>query len=390
MRMSRAHSVEDLRRAARRRMPRAVFDVVDGGAGDEHTLRWNTEGFERIPLRPRALVDVAHVDTTTTVLGEPVSMPLLLAPCSFARMCHSDAEPAVARAAGRAGTIYAVPGGSGERPEVVIRSAGGPLWYQLYLKPDQAQNDELVDRVARAGYRTLCVTVDTPIKPYREKDLRNGVTLPVSPSPRLALAGLAHPRWSRDFLFGTGGAGLDLFAAKRAYDNFTDAIMHSRSVTAGEIRRLRERWDGALVVKGVLRGDEVREMADLGVDGVVVSNHGGRNLDGAPATIDVLAEVVEAAAGRLEVLLDSGVRRGTDVVRALALGARAVLVGRPYMFALAAGGEAGVDRVLQLLHDEIVRAMSLVGATAVKEIDRSLVGPAPEPAPFADVRGGTT
>lgn len=380
MRMTRAHSVEDLRRSARRRMPKAVFDVVDGGAGDEQTLRWNRESFARIPLRPRALVDVKHVDTTTTVLGDPVSMPLLLAPCSFARMCHSDAEPGVARAAGRAGTVYVVPGGAGERPEVVSRSASGPLWYQLYLKPDRAATAELLDRVEQAGYRILCVTIDTAIKPYREKDLRNGVTLPVSPSPRLALAGLAHPMWSRDFLFGTGGAGLDLFAAHRAYRNFTDAIMHSRSVTAEEIRWLRDRWPGALVVKGVLRGDEVPEMIELGVDGIVVSNHGGRNLDGVPATIDVLAEVVEAAAGRAEVLLDSGVRRGTDVVRALALGARAVLVGRPYMFGLAAGGEPGVDRALELLHNEIIRAMSQAGATSVKEIDRSLIGPgAPDP-----------
>ncbi|WP_214406862.1 alpha-hydroxy acid oxidase [Pseudonocardia lacus] len=374
MRMTRAHSVEDLRRAARRRMPKAVFDVVDGGAGDERTLRWNRESFERIPLRPRALADVKHVDSATTVLGDPVAMPLLLAPCSFARMCHSDAEPGIARAAGRAGTVYVVPGGAGERPEVVIRSATGPLWYQLYMKPDRAANAELLDRVEGAGYRTLVVTIDTAIKPYREKDLRNGVTLPVTPSPRLALAGLGHPFWSRDFLFGTGGAGVDLFAARRAYHNFTDAIMHSKSVTAEEIRWLRDRWTGPLVVKGVLRGDEVAEMVELGVDGIVVSNHGGRNLDGAPATIDVLAEVVEAAAGRAEVLLDGGVRRGTDVVRALALGARAVLVGRPYMFGLAAGGEAGVDRTLELLHNEIIRAMSLVGATSVKEIDRSLVG----------------
>jgi isopentenyl diphosphate isomerase/L-lactate dehydrogenase-like FMN-dependent dehydrogenase len=373
MRMTRAHSVEDLRRAARRRMPKAVFDVVDGGAGDEHTLRWNREAFERIPLRPRALVDVAHVDPSTTVLGDPVSMPLLLAPCSFARMCHSDAEAGVARAAGRAGTVYVVPGGSGERPEVVIRSATHALWYQLYMKPDRSANAELLDRIEQAGYRTLCVTIDTAIKPYREKDLRNGVTLPVTPSSRLALAGLAHPLWSRDFLFGTGGAGLDLFAARRAYKNFTDAIMHSKSVTADEIRWLRDRWPGALVVKGVLRGEEVPEMIDLGVDGIVVSNHGGRNLDGAPATIDVLAEVVEAAAGRAEILLDSGVRRGTDVVRALALGARAVLVGRPYMFGLAAGGEAGVDRALELLRNEIIRAMSLVGATSVKEVDGSLI-----------------
>ncbi|TQM11929.1 alpha-hydroxy acid oxidase [Pseudonocardia kunmingensis] len=387
MRLTRAHSVEDLRRAARRRMPKAVFDVVDGGAGDEQTLRWNRESFARIPLRPRALVDVRHVDTTTTVLGDEVSMPLLLAPCSFARMCHSDAEAGVARAAGRAGTVYVVPGGAGERPEVVIRSATGPLWYQLYLKPDRAANAELLDRVEAAGYRTLCVTIDTAIKPYREKDLRNGVTLPVTPSPRLALAGLAHPLWSRDFLFGTGGAGPDLFAARRAYRNFTDAIMHIQSVTAEEIRWLRDRWPGPLVLKGVLRGEEVAEMVELGVDGIVVSNHGGRNLDGVPATVDALPEVVEAAAGRAEVLLDGGVRRGTDVVRALALGAKAVLVGRPYMFGLAAGGEPGVDRTLELLHNEIIRAMSLVGARSVKEIDRSLIG---APQLLADARGGAT
>lgn len=374
MKLTRAHSVEDLRRGARRRMPKAVFDVIDGGAGDEHTLRWNRESFERITLRPRALAEVKQVDTTTTVLGDPLSMPLLLAPCSFARMCHSDAEPAVARAAGRAGTVYVVPGGAGERPDVVMRSATGPLWYQLYMRPDRESNEKLLDHVEGAGYRTLVVTIDTMIKPYREKDLRNGVTLPVTPSPRLALAGLAHPLWSRDFLFGTGGAGLDLFAARRAYRNFTDAIMHVKSVTAEEIRWLRDRWQGPLVIKGVLRGEEVPEMIDLGVDGIVVSNHGARNLDGHPATIDVLAEIVEAAAGRAEVLLDSGVRRGTDVIRGLALGAKAVLVGRPYMFGLAAGGEAGVDRTLELLRNEIIRAMAQLGATNVKEIDRSLIG----------------
>src|SRR5690348_11779619 len=173
-----------------------------------------------------------------------------------------------------------------------MRSATGPLWYQLYMRADRAWNEKLLDHVEGAGYRTLVVTIDTAIKPYREKDLRNGVTLPVTPSPRLALAGLARPFWSRDFLFGTGGAGLDLFAARRAYRTFTDAIMHSKSVTAEEIRWLRDRWPGKLVIKGVLRGDEVPEMVELGVDGFVVSNHGGRNLDGAPATIDVLAEVV--------------------------------------------------------------------------------------------------
>jgi isopentenyl diphosphate isomerase/L-lactate dehydrogenase-like FMN-dependent dehydrogenase len=241
------------------------------------------------------------------------------------------------------------------------------------MKPDQAANEELLDRVEDSGYRVLCVTVDTAIKPYREKDLRNRISLPVVPSPRLLLAGMSRPRWSRDFLVGNTAGGMNLLAAKKAYDNFADAIMHIKSVTPDDIRWLRDRWKGPLVIKGILRGEEVPEMIDLGVDGIVVSNHGGRNLDGAPATIDVLAEVVAAAAGRAEVFLDSGVRRGTDVAKALALGAQAVLVGRPYMYALAAGGEPGVDRVLDLLRNEIIRAMALLGATSVSEIDRSLI-----------------
>jgi isopentenyl diphosphate isomerase/L-lactate dehydrogenase-like FMN-dependent dehydrogenase len=383
MRLSDAHSAGDMRRFARRRLPRAVFDVIDAGAGDELTLRWNRESFDRISLRPRALVDVKKVDTTTTILGDPVSMPMMLAPCSFARMCSSAAEPAVARAAGRAGTLYAVPGGSGERPEIVAQSATGPLWYQLYMKPDHDANLELLDRIERAGYRTLCVTIDTAIKPYRERDLRNKISLPVTPSPRLLLAGLSRPLWSKDFLLGNS-AGFDLMAARRAYNNFADAIMHIKSVTEDEIRWLRDRWKGPLVMKGVLRGEEVPRMIDLGVNGIVVSNHGGRNLDGAPATIDVLAEVVEAAAGRAEVFLDSGVRRGTDVVKALALGAQAVLVGRPYMYALAAGGERGVDRMIELLRNEIIRAMSFVGATSVAEIDASLINPGSVPSTAAD------
>ncbi|WP_103384262.1 alpha-hydroxy acid oxidase [Pseudonocardia dioxanivorans] len=407
-RLAHVHNVEDMRRLARRRLPRAVFDIVDGGAGDEVTLRRNRESLDRIALKPRALADVAKVDTSTTILGDPVSVPFMLAPCSSARMCHSASEPAVARAAGRLGTAFAVAGGASEKPEVIARAATGPLWYQLYMKPEQQANVELVDRVEAAGYRVLCVTVDSAIKPYREKDLRNRVGIPLKISPQLVLAGASRPFWARDYLLGQSGGGLgriaaraarvnplakgtsarsapaepavepagpalDVMAAKRAYDNLADAISHVKSVTVDDIRWLRERWAGPLVVKGILRGDEVPQLVDLGVDGIVVSNHGGRNMDGAPATIDVLGEVVDAAAGRAEVFLDSGVRRGADVVRALALGAQAVLVGRPYMFALAAAGEAGVDRVLELLRNEVVRVMSQLGAATVDEIDASLV-----------------
>lgn len=403
-RLEQVHNVEDMRRLARRRLPRAVFDIVDGGAGDEVTLRRNRESLDRIALKPRALADVAKVDTSTTILGDPVSVPFMLAPCSSARMCHSASEPAVARAAGRLGTAFAVAGGASEKPEVIAEAATGPLWYQLYMKPDHQTNVELIDRVEAGGYRVLCVTVDSAITPYREKDLRNRVGIPLKITPQLVLAGASRPLWARDYLLGSsgrsGGGGLgriaaraarlnplakpgaapqadgpavDLMAAKRAYDNLADAISHVKSVTVQDIRWLRERWNGPLVVKGILRGDEVAQLIDLGVDGVVVSNHGGRNMDGAPATIDVLGEVVEAAAGRAEVFLDSGVRRGADVVRALALGAQAVLVGRPYMFALAAAGEAGVDKVLDLLRNEVVRVMSQLGAATVDEIDSSLI-----------------
>lgn len=395
------YSVEDIRQLARRRLPRAVFEVIDGGIGDEVTLRRNRESFERIVLRPRALVDVAKVDTGTTILGEPVAMPFMLAPCSFARMCDSAAEPAVARAAGRAGTAFAVANGSSEKLETVAAAGTGPLWFQLYMSPEHRSNVALLDRVEASGYRVLCVTVDTAIKPFREKDLRNRITMPLKPSAQLLLTGLSRPGWSRDFVLGNSGAGLSRVlakasrvnplvarrrpgrpaapagtasaSAKESYENFSDAINHIKSVTAEDLRWLRERWKGPLVVKGILRGDEVPALIDLGVDGIVVSNHGGRNLDGAPATIDVLGEVVEAAAGRAEVFLDSGVRRGADVVKALALGAQAVLVGRPYMFGLAAAGEAGVDKVVELLHNEVVRAMSLLGATSVAEIDGSLI-----------------
>jgi isopentenyl diphosphate isomerase/L-lactate dehydrogenase-like FMN-dependent dehydrogenase len=373
MRIADAQSAHDMRRIARRRLPRAVFDVIDGGAGDELTLRANCEAFEQLWLRPRAFAEVRDVDLRTTVLGQPLAVPFLLGPCSFARMCDSAAEPAVARAAERAGTAYVVAGGSSAAPERVAQAVEQPLWYQLYMNPDRAVTAALLDRVEAARYRVLCVTIDTPGKPHRERDLRNRIDLPLTITPRLALAGLTRPRWARDFLLGTDGSESPLRAVANAYGNFADAILHIKSVTLDDVAWLRERWPGPLVIKGILRGEDVPPLLGLGVDGVVVSNHGGRNLDGAPPTITVLAEVVAAADGRAEVLLDSGIRRGTDILKALALGARACLVGRPYLFALAAGGEAGVDRMLTLLRNEVHRAMAFAGVASIGAIDRSLV-----------------
>ena len=234
-------------------------------------------------------------------------------------------------------------------------------------------NADLVARVAAAGYRVLCVTVDTPGQPYREADVRNRMTIPVTVTPRLAGLGLRHPRWVRHFVLGNRDAGFSLTAARDSVRRFTDTIGALRPVLATDLEWLRSAWDGPLVVKGVLRPEDIEPLLGLGADAVVVSNHGGRNLDTTPATLDVLPAVVDQVAGRAEVLVDGAVRRGADVVKALALGARAVLVGRPYLYGLAAGGEAGVTRVLELLRNELVQTMRFVGAPSVARIERDLM-----------------
>jgi len=361
-----------VRAAARASLPRPIFEIIDGGHGDDLTRRANRAAFDQVLLRPRILEDVATVDTRTTVLGESASMPVLLAPCSFARLCDPGAERAVARSADAAGIEYVVPGGSSDLPEEVA-TAGGSLWYQIYLKQDQGVNAELVARVATAGYRALCVTVDTPGQPFRETDVRNRMSVPVTITPRLLGLGVRHPRWARHFVLGNRSAGFSLTAARTSVQRFTQTIGALRPVTATDVAWLRSVWSGPLVIKGVLRPEDVDRLIDLGVDAVVVSNHGGRNLDTTPTSLAVLPEVVERVAGRAEVLLDGGVRRGADVVKALALGARAVLVGRPYLFGLAAGGEAGVTRVLDLLRNELVSTMRFVGASSIERIDAELV-----------------
>jgi isopentenyl diphosphate isomerase/L-lactate dehydrogenase-like FMN-dependent dehydrogenase len=354
-------------------LPLPIFEIIDGGHGDDLTVRANRVAYDRISLRPRLLEDVTHVDPSTTVLGRRTSMPVLLAPCSFARLCAPGAERAVARAAGAADVEYVVPGGSSDLPEDVARAAGGSLWYQIYLKQDQGVNAELVDRVAAAGYRVLCVTLDTPGQPHRETDVRNRMTIPVTITPRLVALGLRHPRWARHFVVGNRTAGFSLTAARHSVQRFTDTIGALRPVRPDDLAWLRSVWDGPLVVKGVLRPEDVDPLLGLGADALVVSNHGGRNLDTTPATLDVLPSVVERVSGRAEVLLDGGVRRGADVVKAVALGARAVLLGRPQLYGLAAGGELGVCRVLELLRAELVQTMRFVGAPSVARIDRELV-----------------
>jgi isopentenyl diphosphate isomerase/L-lactate dehydrogenase-like FMN-dependent dehydrogenase len=370
-----------------------VFEIIEGGAGDEASLAANRDDLNELRLMPRSLEDVSGVDTTTTVLGQKMSMPVLLAPCSFGRMCDPEAERAVARGAGALDTGYIMPGGASETVESVAEAATGPLWYQIYLSPQDSANEALLARVQGSGFQTLVVSVDTPMKPYRERDMRNGISLPLTITPKLLLAGASRPRWAKDFVFGNMASGFSLSAARDAYYNFETAMSMLRPVTLRDIEWLRERWDGPLVVKGLLNNDKIRDLVGIGVDAVSVSNHGARNLDGVTSAIAALPRVVEEAAGDLEVLVDGGIRRGIDVVRALALGATACLVGRPYLYGLAAGGQRGVERVVQLLRDEFRVALAMLGCRRPADVDRSLLA---EPAdhtpatPATDVPAGPT
>ncbi|MFQ5891157.1 MAG: alpha-hydroxy acid oxidase, partial [Gemmatimonadota bacterium] len=339
-------TIEDARQAARRRLPRAVFDFVDGGAGDEVTLRRNRVAFEQLTFRPRVLVDVSKRDQTTTVLSESLEMPVLISPTGLAGICWRRGEIEAARAAHRMGTIYTLPTHSTCSIEEVARAAPGPLWFQLYVWQDRDLTRSFVERAQAAGYRALILTVDVPLVSTRERDVRNGFTAPPRITIRNCLDTIRRVRWIRNVLFGPRLTLANLVAAPGASrtDIVTLGLIAERqfdpAVTWSNLSWFRSLWAGPLLLKGVLSADDARRALDHGVDGLIVSNHGGRQLDGAPASVEVLPEIVDAVGGKAEVLMDGGIRRGADVVKALALGARAVMIGRPHLYGLAVGGQA--------------------------------------------------
>jgi L-lactate dehydrogenase (cytochrome) len=378
-RLARCHNVADMRRIARRRLPRAAFDYVDGGAEDEVGLRRNREGFERLELIPRVLRDVDDVDCSTSILGQPSPLPFALAPTGFTQIAHHEGERAVARAAASAGIPFTLSTVGTTSIERIAEVSDGPRWFQLYVWRDRGLAKELIDRARAAGYQALVLTVDVPVPGARERDLRNGLTIPPTLGVRTVVDGARHPHWWWRFLTGDAltFANVSDRAAKPSGVMAYLAAQFDPSVTWDDVTWMMEQWGGPFVLKGIVSVEDAKQAATLGVNGVVVSNHGGRQLDQGPATIDALPEIVDAVGDRTEVLLDSGIRRGSDIVKALALGARACLVGRPFLYGLGVAGERGVDHAIKLLATELRRTMQLVGARTVSELDRSLVRPRP-------------
>jgi L-lactate dehydrogenase (cytochrome) len=367
-RLARAATVDDLRLLARRRAPRAVFDYTDGAAGQELSLRRSREAFARVEFRPSVLRDVSSVHTGVDVLGRRAALPFAFAPTGFTRLMHTEGEPAVARVAARVGIPYALSTmGTTSLEALAAAAPTARRWFQLYLWRDRDASRDLVARALAAGYEALVLTVDTPVAGARLRDVHNGLTIPPSLSLRTVADAALHPAWWVDLLT---TAPLE-FATLRSWGG-TVAELADRvfdpTATLADVAALRETWPGPLVVKGVQSAEDARAVVDAGADAVVVSNHGGRQLDRAPTPLEQLPAVVAAVGDRAEVHLDGGVLHGADVVAAAALGARTCLVGRAYLYGLMAGGERGVQRAADLLALEVTRTLQLLGVTSVAEL----------------------
>jgi len=370
-RLSRCGNVGDLRLLAKRQLPGGVFDYFDGAAEDEWSLANNSRAFDAVRLEPRVLVDVSTIDTATTIMGQPVPYPLALSPTGFTRIAHPDGELAVARAAGAARLPYTLSTLGTRSIEETAAAATGPMWYQLYVWRDRGLSRELVQRARDAGYRAIMLTVDTAVFGRRERDVRRGFTLPPKIGLDTFVDGVRHPRWTWRFLRSepitfsavAGRAELD---GTRAIN--LSAYVNSQfdpTLSWRDVEWIREESGLPLMLKGIQCVEDARTAASLGIDAIALSNHGGRQLGGSPAPIELLPPVMDAVGDSIEVLVDGGIRRGGDVVKAVALGARAAMCGRPYLYGLGAGGEMGVRWVIDHLTQGISRTMALVGATSV-------------------------
>ena len=385
-RVARCRNIAELRALARRRVPRAVFDYVDGAAQDEVTARRNLEDLGRLTLYPRVLVDVAEIDMSTTLLGQRISVPFIGAPTGMTGLSHYRGEAAVARALHGAGTITTLSTVASYSVEELATESPGPTWFQLYVPRDRGLARALLEAARAAGCLALVLTVDLPLAGSRERDLRSGFTVPPRLTLRSLLDGLARPAWSAAFVREQRFVFKNLVGRVPDVDPGEMARLVNRqfdpSVTWSDLEWMRDAWQGPLVVKGILRPDDARTAVELGAAAIVVSNHGGRQLDHAPSSIRALPPVVDAVGDDAEVLMDGGIRRGTDILKALALGARACMVGRALVYGVGAGGDAGARRAVQLLRDELELALALAGCTSLAQVDASLLFEVESPEPW--------
>jgi L-lactate dehydrogenase (cytochrome) len=378
-RLARSADVDDLRRHARRRLPRGVFDYIDGAAEGEVTAGRNVESFRRLEFRPRVLRDVGAVDPSTTVLGRPVSMPLILAPTGFTRIADPAGELAVASAAARAGVPYTLSTLSTRSIEDVAAASNGAKWFQVYVWRDRGLLAEMLERAAAAGYEAIVITVDTAVLGRRERDVRRGFSLPPKIGPGTLVDGALHPGWTWSFVRAEPIAFANVVG--RGVGDGSDPVsladyintQFDPSLAWSDVEWFRERWPGKVVVKGIQTVEDARLAADAGVDAIALSNHGGRQLDGAPPPLELVAPVRDAVGEQVEVYCDGGVRRGSDIVKAVALGATACMVGRAYLYGLGAAGERGVDHVLGLLDSGVRRTMALTGCGSINDVGTGLV-----------------
>jgi isopentenyl diphosphate isomerase/L-lactate dehydrogenase-like FMN-dependent dehydrogenase len=380
LRPPRVINIDDLRQRAKRRLPRVVFNYLDGGADDESTLRENCRVFQDVTFRPRQAVAIPSYDLRTRVLGSEIAFPALLAPIGYLRLIHPGGEIDAARAAGAAGTTFIQSTISGHALEKTRAASAGPVGYQLYLVGGRAASEAAIERARQAGFSALFVTIDTPVAGLRERDFRGGMRELLGSSLVAKLRFLpqffTRPRWVAGFLRDGGIPRLaNVVRPGEGPMTLVDVVgaLARSAVTWDDFRWIRQAWTGPLVAKGVLTGDDARRAIDAGATGIVVSNHGGRQLDSAAATLRALPEVVAAVNGQAEVLVDGGIRRGSDIVKAICLGARAVLVGRAYAYGLAAAGQAGVARALEILRADVERTLKLLGCPSIAALDASYV-----------------
>lgn len=383
MNIQTALNLDDIRELARRKLPRIAFDFIDGGADDEHCLRRNREAFQQYRLLPRYLVDVSRRDQSAVLLGRRYASPFGISPTGLAGLFHPDADVLLARAAAKADIPFLLSSASNGALEDVAKAAPDNLWFQMYCTSDETINADLVRRARVAGVRVLVVSVDVPVNSNRERNRRNGFTRPFRMTPGVVLEALAHPAWVLRYLRSGGipmmrnwqpyaPAGASAAEVADLYGTLTPAPM----VQWSHLQRIREAWSGPLVVKGLLHPDDARQAARLGADALVVSNHGGRQLDAAPSPLELLPAIRAAVGDDLELILDSGVRRGSDVVIARCLGAKMSLFGRPTLFGAAAGGESGIARTLQIVRNEIDMVMAQIGCRAFEELHPGYLWPA--------------